>query len=171
MQLNGITQCSGDDSSPCHVANTSNLFLSYDEVLDGECYAWTVYLFKQEWGSETEEQMQKSRESIATGTLFYMSKDKKAACIATVIGAYKLNGDADRVNGAFEKYNALEYSVQKNERISKEVETLDRLYTSMKSFFDFCQSPSGSFNQVGDSMSQYRRDVQECMTTLDRILK
>ena len=147
----------------------SQLFLDYDEVLDGECYAW-YFLFGEDWETVSEEQLQKDRETFATGTLFYMCKDKKSACIITVIGAYRVNGDVERVNAAFEKYNALERSIRENERFSQEVETLDKLYTTMKSFLGFCQDPTGSFNQVGDTMSQYRKDVQECMTTLDRLL-
>lgn len=148
----------------------SQLFLSYDEVLNGECYAWHVFLFKKDWETVSEEQLQKDREALATGSLFYMCSDKKSACILTVIGAYRVNGDVERVNAAFEKYNALERTIRENEKLSQEVETLDKLYTTMKSFLDFCQDPTGSFNQVGDTMSQYRKDVQECMTTLDRLL-
>ena len=148
----------------------SQLFLDYDEVLDGECYAWTVLLFGGEWEEKSDEEMQKDRETMATGSLFYMCNDKKVACIITVIGAYRMNGDVDRVNEALGKYDALDSSLRKSEDFSEEIEKLDKLYTSIKSFLDFCQNPKGSFNEAGDTMSQYRKQIQECISSLDNLL-
>lgn len=148
----------------------SQLFLDYDEVLDGECYAWTVLLFGGEWEEKSDEEMQKDRETMATGSLFFMCSDKKVACIITVIGAYRMNGDVDRVNEALGKYDALDSSLRKSEDFSEEIEKLDKLYTSIKSFLDFCQNPKGSFNEAGDTMSQYRKQIQECISSLDNLL-
>ena len=149
----------------------SQLCLDYDEVLDGECYAWTVLLFGQEWEEKSEEEMQKDRDTMATGSLFYMCNDKKVACIITVIGAYRMDGDVDRVNEALGKYDALDSSLRKSESLSKEMETMDKLYTTLKSFFNFCQNPKGSFNEAGDTISQYRNQIQECVSSLDNLLK
>lgn len=128
-------------------------------------------MFGQEWEEKSEEEMQKDRDTMATGSLFYMCNDKKVACIITVIGAYRMNGDVDRVNEALGKYDALDSSLRKSESLSKEMETMDKLYTTLKSFFNFCQNPKGSFNEAGDTISQYRNQIQECVSSLDNLLK
>lgn len=146
----------------------SNLFLEYDDLLDGAAYALIVNIYGSDWNEKTEEVKQKNRDAVATGTLFFMaSKNIPAACVCTVSGAYLLNGSVECINKALDNYSLVKADLSASDDFTTEIEHLDQLHIAIKSYLDYCQNPTGSFNSASDTINGYRNTVRDCISSLD----
>lgn len=148
----------------------SELFVDYEDLLEGATYTLIVKVYGSDWAEKTDEVKQKNRDAVATGTLFYMCANQiPAACVNSVIGAYLLNGNVDSVNTALSNYTNMLSQLENSDAFDKELEQLELLYTSIKSYLDYCQNPTGSFNQSSDTLSGYRDTIRDCISSLDAL--
>lgn len=149
----------------------SKLFLDYDDLLDGATYALIVNVYGSDWDSKSDEVKQNNRNAVATGTLFYMcSNNIPTACVCTVTGAYLLNGSVENVNDALNSYISGKAVLSQNDDLSEELNQIEQMYIAIKSYLDYCQNPTGSFNQSSQTINGYRNTVRDCISSLDVLL-
>lgn len=150
---------------------SSELFVSYEDLLDGAAYTLITKVYGSDWDEKTEEVKQKNRDAVATGTLFYMCKNQiPAACVNTVIGAYLLNNSVADITLALDGYTEKIAQVTAEDVFDQEREQLEKFYITVTSYLDYCQNPTGSFNQSSDTLSGYRTAARDCIAALDALL-
>ena len=149
----------------------SKLFLEYEDLIDGAAYALIVNVYGSDWNEKTEQVKQNNRDAVATGTLFYMASNNiTAACVCTVSGAYLLNGSVESINTALNNYCLVKADLSANDEFVAEMAQLEQMYVAIKSYLDYCQNPTGSFNSASDTINDYRTVVRDCISSLDSLL-
>lgn len=149
----------------------SELFVSYEDLLSGAAYTLNEKVFGGKWDTITEESKKKNKEAVATGTLFLFCADSiPAACVNTVAGAYLLNGSVEAVQTALELYTEEAELLKQGNDMKKEIEYLEKLYIGIAAYLDFCQSPTGSFNQCAETLTGFRTAVRDSIAYLDAAL-
>ena len=154
---------------------STKLYLSYDDVLEGECYAyyvnWLSGDWNKDWLSKTEQERKDRRSAIATGTLFYMnSKAIEGACLATVIGAYRANGDVEKVEECAKQCETVYTGLKNEENLSEEITQLEGMTNSIRGFLELCDDPQGSLKEVEAAMNIFRKLIEDKITVLDSML-
>lgn len=149
----------------------SELFLSYEELLDGAACVLTETILGGNWADKPETDKQKSRDSAATGTLFWFCSGKiPAACVLTVGAAYRLNGSVETIENALHMYQEkkpLLYVPGTDDAIW---EHMEQLYVSIAAYLDYCQNPTGSFDQSSETINGYRTEIRNAISRLDGVI-
>ena len=142
------------------------LSLSADEIRAGAAYA----VYKDEWDTLSDEEKE---EKIEYGDLFFslMKDDLFSFCVMTVKNAYILNGKTEEVQKALDKAKAKMKDLSENYSDYEHYPSLKGYYTTTSSFFDFCQNPTGSFEQVKDTINDYKNDARNYISDLDYIFE
>lgn len=79
-----------------------------------------------------------------------------------VSGAYAANGETAKAQMKNLSENYSDYEHYPN---------LKGFYTTTSSFFDFCQNPTGSFEQVKTTINDYRNKARGYISDLDYIFE
>ena len=148
----------------------TEMHLSEDEIKDGVAYAIIDIASSDTWDSVSEENKNIFRESN-TEVFKMMEDDLFSFCVEVVTAAYLLNGKADEAQTALEaaKMQMKELSEQYSDY--EHYPNLKGYYTTTRSFFDFCQNPSGSFEQVKDTLNDYKNTARDYISDLDYIFE
>ena len=87
------------------------------------------------------------------------------------MGAYIENGKVDEVNALLE--NAKLQMKELSEKYSdyEYYPSLKEYYTTTRSFFDFCQDPTGSFEQIKGTINDYKNDARDYSNDLKYIFE
>ena len=103
---------------------------------------------------------------------FYLFEDEMFTfCVLSVINAYEINGKMEEAQIALDaaKTNMKELSDKYSDY--EHYPNLKGYYTTTSSFFDFCQNPTGSFEQVKDTINDYKNEARDYISDLDYIFE
>lgn len=147
----------------------SELSLSEDEIRVGVAYA-TTEIGGKEWSELSEENKTTLTES-ADIVLNIMEDDLFSFCVMVVTGAYTANGKVEEVQVALDTAKAQMKELSEKYSDYEHYPNLKGYYTTTSSFFDFCQNPTGSFEQVKETINDYRNEARDYISDLDYIFE
>lgn len=149
---------------------SQQLNLSEEDIKKGIGYIYATSIVGENWDTVAEEDKTKyyNRDSV----LFKMKEDELfSTCVWVVIYSYKLNGKVDEVQTALN--TAKEQMKELSDKYSdyEHYPNLEGYYTTTSSFFDFCQNPTGSFEQMKNTINDYKNEARDYISDLDYIFE
>ena len=118
-----------------------------------------------------------SRLSVKESTLKYaMNKgvgDSKAweYCLYAVNESYIVNGSFDKIQTNINIANAALKTMTNDFDDYKHYPTLKELYAKISAYYVFAQSPSGSFQQLKDTINGYENDIRTLISDLSFVFE
>lgn len=146
------------------------LSLEESELTDGVCYAMAEVL-----GTDLSELSDDQKTTITSSSCKYVFKMMEDSlfsfCIKVVVGAYIVNGKIEETQNALD--NAKTQMKELSEKYSdyEHYPNLKGYYTTTTSFFDFCQNPTGSFQQAINTINDYKNEARDYISDLDYIFE
>lgn len=160
----------------------------HDEILDGglDYLAKEVSLTKSNLadgliyeickatGEDVSDISQSERDSLINGSsgVFRMFEDTLFSfCVAVVNGAYEANGQAKIIQ---EKLNEAKTQMRDMSEKYSDYEhypALKGYYTTASSFFEFCENPTGSFDQMKTTVEDYKSTARDYRSDLNYIFE
>lgn len=145
------------------------LSLDEDEVRYGLAYALTD-LAGDSWDELSDEEKEVIVDN-ADGALAILEDDMFAVCVLTVIAVYTLNGKLEEVQTALDEAKSEMKKLSESYSDYEHYPNLKGYYTTTSSYFGFCQEPSGSFEQVKDTINEYTKEARDYISDLDYIFE
>ena len=139
----------------------SKLSLSEREIIDGVALVFT----------DEGEEPETLTKSEANRYFKNMEDYLFTFCVMVVSNAYKANGKVDEAQAALDSAKGLMKKMSEQYSDYEHYPKLKEYYTSTKSFFAFCQDPTGSFEQVKTTINDYRNEARDCVSDLDYIFE
>ena len=105
------------------------------------------------------------------GDLYFLifKDDLFSACVMMVSKAYDLNGTVEEIGDYLDDAKISMKELSEKYSDYEHYPNLKKFYTRTNSFFEFCQNPSGSFEQVKTTINDYRNDIRTYKSDLDFI--
>ena len=152
------------DDGAAHLA--TELSLSADEIRAGAVY--TIY--KDKWDTMSDEEKD---ELIDKADLFfsYFEDDLFSFCVMAVSNAYVVNGKVEEAQNALNAAKAQRKEVSSEYSDYEHYPNLKGYFTTTSSFFDFCQNPTGSFEQIKNTVNDYKNEARDYISDLDYIFE
>lgn len=94
-----------------------------------------------------------------------------SACVIMVSKAYELNGRVDEIDGYLLEAKGQMKEMSEKYSDYEHYANLKGYYTTTNAFFEFCQNPTGSFNQVVDTINNYKNDARDFRNDLAYIFE
>ncbi len=139
----------------------SELSLSEREIIAGVALAFTDE-------GEEPKAMTKSDANL----YFNLLEDSLFSfCVMVVSKAYEANGKAEEAQNALDAAKELMKKMSEKYSDYEHYPNLKEYYTTTKSFFAFCQEPTGSFEQVKNTINDYRNEARNYVSDLDYIFE
>ena len=149
----------------------SNLYLSEDEIKDGVAYIICEFDGK-DWNTISDEDKQKMRDdSVANGVFSVFEDDLFSFCVLVTSKAYIANGKAEEVENYLAEAKSQMKELSEKYSDYEHYPNLKGFFTTTSSFFDFCKNPTGSFEQVKDTINNYKNEVRDYKNDLDYIFE
>lgn len=146
------------------------LNLTEDELKMGFAYM----INKDEWDTMTDEE-QASEADSAEGDFLLVTmladSDIFSVCVYTVSSAYKVSGKTSEVQNILDAAKEQMKGLSENYSDYEHYPALKGYYTTTSAFFDFCQNPVGSFDQVKSTVDDYRNSAREYYKDLEFIFE
>lgn len=144
----------------------TELSLSADEIRAGAVYV----LYQDEWDTMSEEEKE---ELIGSADLLfsYMEDDLFSFCVMAVSNAYVVNGKVDEAQTALDAAKAQMKELSSEYSDYEHYPNLKGYFTTTSSFFDFCQNPTGSFEQIKETVNNYKNEARDYISDLDYIFE
>lgn len=92
-------------------------------------------------------------------------------CVAVVNGAYEENGQAGRVQKMLDEAKVQMREMSEKYSDYEHYPALKGYYTTSSSFFEFCQNPTGSFDQMKTTVENYKSTARDHRSDLDFIFE
>lgn len=147
----------------------TELSLSEDELKDGVGYVMAE-MTGEDWSEMSDEDKATITEN--TDIIFGMMEDDLFSfCVMVVTGAYTANGKVEEAQNALNAAKAQMKELSENYSDYEHYPNLKGYYTTTSSFFDFCQNPTGSFEQVKDTINDYKNEARDYISDLDYIFE
>lgn len=152
------------DDGADHLA--TELSLSADEIRAGAVY--TIY--QDEWDTKSDEEKDKL---IDEADLFFsiFEDDLFSFCVMAVSNAYVVNGKVEEAQTALDAAKAQMKELSSEYSDYEHYPNLKGYFTTTSSFFDFCQNPTGSFEQVKETVNDYKNEARDYISDLDYIFE
>ena len=152
------------ENGAAHLA--TELSLSADEIRAGAVYT----LYQDEWDTMSEEEKE---ELIGSADLLfsYMEDDLFSFCVMAVSNAYVVNGKVDEAQTALDAAKAQMKELSSEYSDYEHYPNLKGYFTTTSSFFDFCQNPTGSFEQIKETVNNYKNEARDYISDLDYIFE
>lgn len=152
------------DDGAEHLA--TELSLSVDEIRAGAVYT----LYQDEWDTMSEEEKD---EMIDNADLFfnYMEDNLFSFCVMAVSNAYVVNGKVEEAQTALDDAKAQMKELSSEYSDYEHYPNLKGYFTTTSSFLGFCQNPTGSFEQVKETINDYKNEARDYISDLDYIFE
>lgn len=148
----------------------SELNLSEEEIIEGIVYTFASMSSDKSYEEISEEDKQVIRD--AADVYFSMFNDSLfSACVMAVTGAYNVNGKVDEAQNALDEAKLQMKELSEKYSDYEHYPNLKGYYTTTSSFLDFCQNPTGSFEQVKETINEYRNEARDYISDLDYIFE
>lgn len=144
-------------------------YLTEDELRYGVAWA-SVSIIGENWDelSDSDKQIYLDKADY----IFTIMEDSLFSfCVDVVVGAYTVNGKIAEAELALEEAKVLMKELSAEYSDYEHYPNLKGYYTTTKSFFDFCSNPDGSFEQVKDTINDYRNEARDYVSDLDYIFE
>lgn len=145
------------------------LSLSEDELRMGVIYV-VAEMMGTDWESLSEED-KNSMAKNADATFEIMEDNLFSFCVMVVDAAYTVSGKTEEAQNALDLAKGQMKELSEKYSDYEHYPNLKEYYTTTSSFFDFCQNPTGSFEQVKDTINDYKNDARDYISDLDYIFE
>jgi len=151
----------------------SELGLEKSELDEGLAYTIATSVYEKEWDSLTDEEKEEYREYADSDTACYKIFEDElfSMCIKVVSSTYKVNGKSGEISSNLEEAKRIMKDMSNDHADYEHYPNLKGFYTSTSAFFEFCEDPSGSFEQVKDTLNNYRKEARDFKKDLDYIFE
>ena len=147
----------------------TELSLSEDELKEGVGYV-IAEMTGEDWSEMSDEDKATITEN--TDIIFGLMEDNLFSfCVMVVTGAYTANGKVEEAQNALNAAKAQMKELSEKYSDYEHYPNLKGYYTTTSSFFDFCQNPTGSFEQVKDTINDYKNEARDYISDLDYIFE
>ena len=180
-----FSACSGGKQAAFTSAQTTynNLISAYEkiDVIGSEIYeAWRIAIYDTPSLEKLDGKLELTNEELVAAALslgaysdypnsvFYIFGDanKFSIAITVVKEAYELKGTYDEIetllNSAKNEMKTMSDKYSDYEHYNN----LKNMYSIVDSYADFCEEPSGSFEQLKTTMNDYRNDFRDLESDL-----
>lgn len=148
----------------------SELNLSEEEITEGIVYTFFSFTNDMTYEEAPEDKKQVLRDSADIYFTMF-EEDLFSACVELVRGAYSANGKITEAQNALNEAKAQMKELSEKFSDYEHYPNLKGYYTTTSSFFDFCQKPTGSFEQVKETINNYRNTARDYASDLDYIFE
>jgi len=145
------------------------LNLSEDELKMGVAYSLTQVM-GEDWDELSESDRNKYI-NIADSSFSIMEDDLFSWCVTVVSNSYIVNGKAGEAQEYLNAAKAQMKDLSSNYSDYEHYPALKGYYTTTSSFFEFCQNPKGSFEQIKTTIENYRTSARDYNADLDYIFE
>ena len=142
------------------------LSLSADEIRAGVAYV----VYKSEWDTMSEEEKEE-KINRADQLFSYMKDDLFSFCVMAVSNAYILNGKVETAQTSLDAAKAQMKELGSEYSDYEHYPNLKGYFTTTSSFFDFCQNPTGSFEQIKQTVNDYKNEARDYISDLDYVFE
>lgn len=156
----------------------SKLMLSEHDISVGTAVAyqlmWKGVLWESMSDEEKEESLHPTKSNLSDGEYALRLSaygDLFEFCVNSVIAGYTHNGSVERAESMLTM--AKDYIKILGDVYPDYVHYADLLdyYTSVSSYFDFCNSPTGNLEQASNSNIEYQNSVKEYVSKLELVFE
>ena len=131
--------------------------------------------YDKEWDELTDSEKNNCKNKcfeFGDTALYSIMKDELfTMCTMVVAKAYEANGKSEEAEAALNDAKALMKQLSEKHSDYEHYPNLKGFYTTTSSFFNFCKEPSGSFEQVIDTLNDYRKEARDFKSDLDYIFE
>lgn len=147
----------------------SELSLTEAELAEGAGRV-VAEMLGEDW--ETLDEADKKKITDNPDPLLEMFKDDLfSVCVLIVSKAYIANGKVEEAQSALDTAKGKMKELSQNYSDYEHYPSLKDYYTTTSSFFEFCQNPTGSFEQVKDTINDYENEARDYVSDLDYIFE
>ena len=100
-----------------------------------------------------------------------LEDDMFSLCVEIVKEAYVANGTVEEIKGHLDEAKAQMKELSEDYSDYEHYPNLKGYYTTTSSFFDFCQNPTGSFEQVKTTINDYKNEARNYINDLNYIFE
>ena len=147
----------------------SELSLSEEELSQGIAYV-VADMVGEDWNTIPEDTKTALVES-ADSLIEIMKDELFSFCALAVSGAYATNGEAEKAQDASLEAKANMKELSEAYSDYEHYPNLKGYYTTTSAYFEFCQNPTGSFEQVKDTINKYKNEARDYKNDLDFIFE
>lgn len=147
----------------------SKLTLSYYDTSVGAAAAYQLRWKGVAWETLSEEEKEESRTSDGTYmlTLEAYGSELFQACVMSVIEGYTHNGYAGSAQSSLDLAKGYIKTLSQEYPDYSFFNELKDYYTAVNSYYEFCMSPTGNFEQASNTNNDYQKQVKECLSALE----
>lgn len=104
--------------------------------------------------------------------IFAVYKDDLfSICVILVVKAYELKGTTEEIKTNLDVAKAQMKEMSEKYSDYEHYSNLKGYYTKTNAFFEFCQNPTGSFEQIKTTLNDYKNDAREFRNDLAYIFE
>lgn len=155
------------DDGAKHLA--TELSVSADEIRAGAAYTIAT-MIGEDWDTMSEEDKENYIDK-ADDMFSVMEDDLFSFCVMAVSNAYVVNGKVEEAQTALDAAKAQMKELSSEYSDYEHYPNLKGYFTTTSSFFDFCQNPTGSFEQVKETVNEYKNEARDYISDLDYIFE
>lgn len=145
----------------------TELSLSEDELRDGVGYA-----LASDWPEQSDEEKEKLLPVEDTKIFFKeMEDDLFSFCVIITRNAYIANGKIEEAQTALDAAKAQMKELSEKYSDYEYYPSLKGYFTTTSAFFNFCQNPTGSFEQGTNTINDYKNKAHDYISDLDYIFE
>lgn len=149
----------------------TELSLSEEEIRIGAAYHIATYIYDENWDELSDEEKETYIEEDSDIYFTFYEEDLFSACVWCVTDAYIANGKVKEAQTALDAAKAQMKELGQEYSDYEHYPNLKGYYTTTSSFFEFCNEPTGSFEQVKDTINDYKNDARDYISDLDYIFE
>ena len=146
----------------------SELSLSEDEIRAGVGCTFAEVL-GMSWNLS--ESYKKDIIEMADDSFYLFEDEMFTFCVLSVKNAYEINGKMEEAQIALDAAKANMKELSEKYSDYEHYPNLKGYYTTTSSFFNFCKDPTGSFEQVKDTINDYKNEARDYISDLDYIFE
>lgn len=148
---------------------SAELSLSEEELIEGIVYS-LISITNETYETASEEDKEELRKSA--DLYFVLFKDELfSACVECVKNAYIANGTISEIQSDLDEAKGQMKILSEKYSDYEHYPNLKGFYTTTSSFFDFCQNPTGSFEQIKNTVNDYKNEARDYKNDLDYIFE
>lgn len=149
---------------------STELGLSEDEIRDGIAYTVNQIMGGSDWEELGDNEKQTYRNQ-ANMYFQIFEDDLFSFCVMIVTGTYYANGKIAEAQAALDAAKGFMKELSDQYSDYEYYPNLKGYYTTTSSFFDFCQNPTGSFDQIKNTVNDYTNEARDYINDLDYIFE
>lgn len=143
----------------------TELHLSEDELKEGVYYVVAGLL------GEMSDKDKALLTNNTAGIFKIMEDELFSFCVRVVTSAYIVNGKVEEAQTALNIARTQMKELGSEYSDYEHYASLKEYYTTTVSFFEFCQNPTGSFEQIKITINDYTNKIRDCKMELDYIFE